>query len=200
MLETVRRRLRALIKLIEGKHRANVYTDFEDVIGAASDVEVTGLPGADMARFKLKARHFLAENQNHIAIQKLHRDEPLTPTDLAELERIFVEAGVAAPADIKRLTADGGLGLFVRSLVGLDREAAKAAFADFMADRQLSANQIEFLNMVIDHLTQNGQMDPRLLYESPFTDYDPMGVAGVFGDDATKLVSILDEVRRRAAA
>jgi type I restriction enzyme R subunit len=36
--------------------------------------------------------------------------------------------------------------------------------------------------MKIEHLTELGVMDPRLLYESPFTDLDPLGVAGVFGD------------------
>jgi len=85
--------------------------------------------------------------------------------------------------------------------VGLEREAAKAAFAAFLAARTLSANQIEFVGMVIDHLTQTGAMAPSRLYESPFTDFDPMGVAGVFGDaDTSGIISILDEVRRRAAA
>lgn len=201
MLETVRRRLRALIKLIEVKRRGIVYTDFEDAIGEGAAIEVKGVgAGADMVRFKMKARNFLRDHQDHIAVQKLRRNEPLTATDLVELERIFVEAGVAEPADLERVKADGGLGLFVRSLVGLDREAAKAAFGAFMAERTLSANQIEFLNMVIDHLTDRGQMDPRLLYESPFTDLDPMGVAGLFGDDAAAVVDILSEVRRRAAA
>lgn len=201
MLETVRRRLRALIKLIEVKRRGIVYTDFEDAIGDAAEIELRGVgAGADMVRFKSKARQFLREHEDHIAVQKLRRNEPLTATDLAELERIFVEAGVAAPADLERVQADGGLGLFVRSLVGLDREAAKAAFGAFMAERKLSANQIEFLNMVIDHLTDRGQMDPRLLYESPFTDLDPMGVAGLFGSDAGVLIEILGEVRQRAVA
>lgn len=201
MLETVRRRLRALIKLIEVRRRAVVYTDFEDAIGDGVEIEIKGAgPGADMARFKTKARDFLRHHQDHIAVQKLRRNEPMTATDLGELERIFVEAGVAEAVDLARVQADGGLGLFVRSLVGLDREAAKAAFGSFMAGRTLSANQIEFLDMVIDHLTERGQMDPRLLYESPFTDLDPMGVAGVFGDDAGKLVEIVVEVKRRAAA
>jgi type I restriction enzyme R subunit len=38
------------------------------------------------------------------------------------------------------------MGLFVRSLVGLDREAAKQAFAGFVAGSTLTANQIEFVN------------------------------------------------------
>ncbi len=202
MLETVRRRLRALIKLIEFRKRPIVYTDFEDEIGEGAELEVRGISvGMDMDRFRLKARHFLKDNENHIAILKLRRNEPLTATDLEELERIFVEAGVAEAADLERLQPSGGLGLFVRSLVGLDREAAKSAFAGFLAERTLSANQIEFLNTIIDHLTEKGQVEPRLLYESPFTDFDPMGVAGVFGDADTKaVIAILDEVRKRAAA
>lgn len=202
MLETVRRRLRTLIKLIEIKKRPIVRTDFEDEIGAGVEIELQGTSaGADMDRFKRKARHFLDENASHIAILKLRRNEPLTSTDLSELERIFLQAGIAEPEDLDRVRTEGGLGLFVRSLVGLDREAAKAAFAAFMDGRALSASQIDFLNMVIEHLTERGQMDADLLYESPFTDFDPMGVSGIFSlADQTAVIAILDDVKRRAAA
>ena len=55
--------------------------------------------------------------------------------------------------------------------------------------------------MIIDYLTERGVMDPRLLYESPFTDLDAMGVEGVFESaDVIELVGILEEVRKRAAA
>src|SRR6516225_160059 len=37
-------------------------------------------------------------------------------------------------------------------------------------------------NMIVEHLTARGVMDPRLLYESPFTDLDPLGVAGIFAE------------------
>lgn len=202
ILETVRRRLRALIKLIEVKKRPIVRTDFEDEIGPGVEIELQGISaGADMDRFRRKARHFLEENASHIAILKLRRNEPLTATDLSELERIFLQAGVAEPEDLDRVRTEGGLGLFVRSLVGLDREAAKAAFAAFMDGRTLSASQIEFLNMVIEHLTERGQMDADLLYESPFTDFDPLGVSGIFSiADQTAVIAILDDVKRRAAA
>ncbi len=202
MLDAVRRRLRDLVKLIEPKRRQVVVTDFEDRIGAETGVEVRGIgTGTDMERFRVKARHFLKAHENHIAVLKLRRNQPLTPIDLAELERLFVEAGGTEPEDLARIKADEGLGLFVRSLVGLDREAAKAAFNGFEAGRRLSANQIEFLNLVIDHLTHRGTMDPGLLYESPFTDFDPMGLEGLFeGGDAAAVVDVLREIERRAAA
>ena len=97
---------------------------------------------------------------------KLKRNEPLTPTDLKELERIFLEAGVDETA-LGALQADGGLPRFVRALVGLDREAAKRAFTEFLDGRRLTADQLEFLDLVIDHLTARGVMDPKLLYEAP---------------------------------
>jgi type I restriction enzyme, R subunit len=201
MLESVRQRLRSLIKLIEATHRPTLYTDFEDEIGKAMPMVVPGVVvGTDMDRFRAKARHFLMENSNHIAVLKLRRNEPLTAADLSELEKIFVAAGVE-PEQIDRIRTDVGLGLFVRSLVGMDREAAKAAFADFLQSKTTTASQIEFLNMIIDQLTERGAMDPRLLYESPFTDIDPLGVEGIFGHQkAVEVVTILDEITRRAAA
>jgi type I restriction enzyme, R subunit len=93
------------------------------------------------------------------------------------------------------------VGFFVRSLVGLDRDAAKRAPDGFSEGRKLTGHQHEFVNMIIDHLTARGVMDPRLLYESPFTDLDPLGVAGVFREgDVVELVQILRDVQGRAAA
>jgi type I restriction enzyme R subunit len=202
MLETVRRRLRALVKLIELKRRTIVYTDFEDEIGQGTTMEISGVPvGTDMDRFRAKARQFLKANQSHIAILKLYRNEPLTATDIGELERIFTQAGLGTVEALESIRAGGGLGLFVRSLIGLDRAAAKLAFDGFIQGRTLTAHQIEFIDMMIDHLTARGAMDPRLLYESPFTDLDPMGVEGLFPQgDVVQLIQILENVQGRAAA
>jgi type I restriction enzyme R subunit len=64
----------------------------------------------------------------------------------------------------------------------------------------LSANQLD-LDLVIDHLTARGVMDPRLLYEAPFTDFDRNGVEGVFDTaDVVRLEQILREMEPRSAA
>ena len=201
MLETVRRRLRALVKLIEHKQRPMVYSDFVDRPGVAADITVRGIPvGTDIDAFRRKARQFLKAYENHLAVIKVKRNEPLTPTDLADLERIFVEAG-ADGASLDAVRSDGGLPRFVRSLVGLDREAANRAFSEFFQGRKLSADQIEFLDLIVDHLMARGTMDPKLLYETPFTDFDSKGVDGVFDHaDAVRLVQILRDIEPRTAA
>jgi type I restriction enzyme R subunit len=203
-LEQMRRRLRALIKLIEGEERKIVYTDFTDEIGPGAVIALPDVAvGTDKARFQMKMRHFLKTHADHITIQKLRRNEQLTGQDLSELERILRAEAEASDDDLTAIKAnDGGLGLFIRSLVGLERDAAKNAFAGFLAGRTLNSNQIEFINLIIDHLTERGAMDPRRLYESPFTDFDDQGINGVFPAEADvlQIVRVLKDIRERAAA
>ena len=203
MLESARMRLRLLVKLIEKAKRQPIYTDFEDQLGNETPVELPGFgSGADFERFRAKVRQFLRQHENHLTIHKLRWNMPLTPADLGELERMLVEAGVGTSADLSRAKQESsGLGLFIRSLVGMDREAAKQAFGQFLSGKAQSANQIEFVNLIIDHLTEHGAMEPGLLYESPFTDINPQGPEGVFtSEQVDDLISLLQKIRERAAA
>lgn len=203
MLDTVRRRLRALIKLIEKTQRKPVYTNFEDELGDQREVALPGFSTQDsFAKFREKARAFLKAHQDHIAIQKLRMNEPLTGLDLQELERMVTESGVAKPEHWEKAKQDSeGLGLFVRSLVGLDREAAKLALNSFSLGKTLTANQLEFLNLIVDQLTEQGSMAAELLYESPFTDIAPSGPEGVFEPmEIDQLVALLNEVKQKAVA
>lgn len=145
----------------------------------------TNNPNRGRAHAHWRDRVFLRPHESHLAIAKLRRNEPLTPTDLAELERIFREAG-ASDAELDALREAGGLGLFVRSLVGLDREAAKRAFAAVQAGKTLTADQLQFLGMIIDHLTARGVMDPALLYEGPFIDRSPGNTASAHPSDRVR--------------
>jgi type I restriction enzyme, R subunit len=158
MLEIARKRLRALVKLIDKQMRTRIYTDFEDQMGVESAVDLPGFAAPDsFERFRAKARAFLKEHEDHIAIHKLRMNKALTRSDLDELERMLTASGVGGDGDVQKAKEEShGLGLFVRSLVGLDREAAKQAFAGFLAGKTLNANQIEFVNLIVDHLTEHG--------------------------------------------
>jgi type I restriction enzyme R subunit len=115
---------------------------------------------------------------------------------------IKAESGVGAAEDIQRAAEESqGLGLFVRSLIGLDRQPAKAALDRFVAGKSLAANQIEFVNLIVDHLTEHGAMEAALLYESPFTDLIPRGPEELFTPvRVDELVRVLDSVRSMAVA
>jgi type I restriction enzyme R subunit len=204
MLENARKKLRSLVRFIEKARRKPIYTDFEDRIGEASAVELPGFAAGtgDFERFRDKARAFLREHQDHDAVRKVRTNARLTPKDLADLEQMLAGSGVGSVEEIEKAKAEShGLGLFIRSLVGLDREAAKQAFAGFLAGRTLGANQIEFVNLIVNHLTEHGVMDAALLYESPFTDITPRGPDGIFTEQQVEaLVAILREVQATAMA
>ena len=144
----------------------------------------------------------MAQHADHVTIRKLRMNRALTAADLDELERMLAESGVGERRDIERARAESqGLGLFVRSLVGLDREAAKDAFAGFLSGRTATASQIEFVNLIVDHLTEHGVMDAARLYESPFTDLAARGPDGLFPSaQVDELVAVLDRVKAAAIA
>jgi type I restriction enzyme R subunit len=147
--------------------------------------------------------HFLKAEENHIALEKLKRNIPITQSDINELERIFFESGNLGTKE-EFESAYGKqeqLGIFIRSLVGLDRQEAKRAFNDFLDGQRYNSNQIEFVNMIIDYLTKNGIMEAELLYQPPYTNYSSNGLSGIFSDnEATKIVEILEAIKQNAAA
>ena len=63
------------------------------------------------------------------------------------------------------------LGEFVREIVGLDMNAAKTAFAEFLSTTNLDDKQIYFVNQIVEYIVHNGIMkDFSVLQEPPFTD------------------------------
>jgi type I restriction enzyme R subunit len=203
LLELVRLRLRDLVQHIDKSRKAVVYSNFSDEIGDGVEHLLPQIGETDFARFKQKARHFLKAHEDHIVLHKLRQGKPLTPTDLSELEKMLLDAGIGEEDDIERARkmTSHGFGIFVRSIVGLERASVREAFGEFLAEGFATAAQIEFINMVIEHLTDQGVMDPALLYEPPFTDIAPTGPEKLFDEEkVTRLFTKIQAINDSAVA
>ena len=202
MLEAARKKLRSLVKLIEKGKKVVVYTDFEDELGEGTAIELPGVgTGMNLAKFKDKARQFLKAHDSHLSLQRLRRNQPLTLSDIQELGRMLVDAGGSQEVIARATEQSHGLGIFIRSLVGLDRETASQAFSQFVVGTTVTASQLEFIDLIVQYLTENGVMDAARLYESPFTDISQQGPEALFLPvKVTEMIQVLDEIRERAAA
>lgn len=189
MVERVRRQLRGLIALVDTRARRMVTTDFVDAIGDARDIAIVDLGDSEaLAQFWRKARAYIDAHRDHLTLVRLRQGRPLTTADLDALQMLFDEAGVVDEDAFTRFRGVDALPGLIRLWVGLDRNAAKRALNDALDGVTLSAQQLRFLDLVIDHLTESGSMDPALLYEPPFTDATPNGVSDVFDLPQTQAI------------
>lgn len=200
MLEEVRKKLRALVPLIERSNKGIIYSDFSDEIGDGVDVVLPGTGGAagstEFLQFRKKAEHFLKQHLGEAPVAKVRSGEPLSAADIADLQRILVAAGIGDDGTFAEASAKAGsFGLFIRSIVGLDRAAAKAAFAEFLDDKRYSKNQIQFVNLIIDELTTRGVVEAGRVYESPYDGVAPEGPEAIFVEaDLEKLFDALQRL------
>ena len=203
MIEVMRRRIRGLVKFIERASRTPIYTDFADEIGEGINRILPGFDGGTgLDRFRSKVEAKLAELLEIEAVRKIHDNEPITTDDLSAVEQALIDAGVGTAEDVQAAAEDAsGLGLFIRSVVGLDRSAAKAAMAHAMELGQLGVTQIQFVNLVVDYLTRRGVLAAEALYEDPFTGIAPEGPDALFpGEQVDQLIEALHHVHDNAVA
>jgi type I restriction enzyme R subunit len=81
---------------------------------------------------------------------------------------LYEASGIGDLEQYKQIIhSDKSIGLFVRELGGLERGAAKETFAGYLDESKFNAQQIQFMNTIIDYLTQNGVMSPAQLAKPP---------------------------------
>ena len=147
-----------------------------------------------------KAEFYVRNHLDHIAIYKLRSNKPLNEIDLKSLEDILWSE-VGTKQDYVAEYGEKPLGEFVRELVGMDMNAAKEAFAEFLNDTSLDSRQIYFVNQIVEYIVHNGVLkDLSVLQETPFTDKG--SVVEVFTDLSVwmKIRNAIEKVNANAVA
>jgi type I restriction enzyme, R subunit len=200
-LENLRQNLRSLIVLIDKDERTSrLETDFEDVFAAPALLELNGIDtGVNKEAYQKKVRAFVKAQESHPVIQKVRQAEPLSEQDVKTLEELLFSARELGSRETFEWAygKEANLGRFIRTLMGMDRAAAKRAFSKYLDGKTFSSDQIEFVSYLVEMLTENGVVDSRALFESPFTDVHVRGLEGLFTSEESKeILRVLERVNR----
>ncbi|WP_191378862.1 DEAD/DEAH box helicase family protein [uncultured Flavonifractor sp.] len=196
--EHIRECLRNLMKYLP--HDGAIYnTNFTDDILSVEWKE-SELENDDLKNYKAKAEFYVRQHQDNPAIAKLRSNIPLTDGDVKELENILWSQ-VGSRQDYEAELGAKPLGEFVREIVGLDMNAAKEAFSQYLDDTNLDSRQIYFVNQIVEYIVHNGMMkDLSVLQEPPFTDQG--SIVEVFTDLTlwAGIKGVIDRINANAAA
>jgi type I restriction enzyme R subunit len=196
--EHIREELRSLMKYLP--HGGVIYeTDFTDSI-LSVDWNESELDDDYLANYRAKVEFYIREHQGSGAIAKLKSNKPLSADDVVELEEVLYK-DLGTKEDYEKEYGKVPLGELVRSIVGLDMNAAKEAFSVYLNDVNLDDRQIYFLNQIIEYIVHNGLMkDLSVLQESPFTDRG--SVVEIFTDLTLwqGIREVIETINRNAAA
>jgi type I restriction enzyme R subunit len=200
-LDEVRLALRDLIKYLDKENQVSVTTTFEDRLDHPGIAERDLIPAyTSLQSYKDRVESYIRNHNDHLVIQKLKINQPITETEINALEDILFDVEtVGTKQDYIDNYGDKPLGEFIRGIVGLNVSAAQDAFAEFIQTGQLRADQMTFINSIITYLTKNGTIDKKMLFEPPFTSLHDQGLSGMFDDAAaTKVVKLIDRVNKNA--
>ncbi len=167
--EYIRKELRGLMKYIPPHGPVRYDTDFTDDI-LSMEWKDSELENDELKNYKAKAEYYVRRHQDTLAIAKLRMNKPLNETDIILLEQVMWSE-LGTKEDYMKEYGEKPLGEFVREIVGLDMNAAKEAFSEYLNEVNLDSRQIYFVNQIVEYIVRNGLMkDLSVLQEAPFTD------------------------------
>ncbi|MBZ4414692.1 DEAD/DEAH box helicase family protein [Myxococcus sp. XM-1-1-1] len=209
-LEGLRRELRGIMKYQQLPPTTRVAPQVFDVTddGHVAETYIPKLEGLDLVEYKRRVESVLREHfTENPTLQRIRAGKSVRDDELEELARLVLE--VDDKANVKHLAGHDpetrrSLLTVFRGLVGLDAAAVEQAFSAFVHKHlRLSSQQLRFLQLLQNHITQNGGIELERLYEPPFTTLHAESMDGLFQEpgDMDELLAILSvfEPKRTAS-
>lgn len=201
-LETLRSECRGLMRFIQGAGGGqSPGPRIVDVSDTDIDLQrrKTRITEIDLAAYRANVLQAL-ENlfEKDPTLKKIRRGDPVTEAELNALVSLALTQNPSV--DLKLLkefyVVAEPLEKIIRSVVGMEPEAVQQRFKDFVrANPKLTAHQLQFLQLLQNHIGRNGTIEIERLYEEPFTRIHTEGIDGVFTDGAIadQLIELLEQ-------
>ena len=190
----------------DGKHLNYIVGDFEDT-HISTEVKDINTFASAYINSKAKFQKYLDKNKELLSIKKLRNNIELDNEDLKELKQLLYsneEVSLESlknenNTEIEKISSLYGkkesFGIFIRSLIGLDREAINKEFSEFLNKEKFNSNQIELINLIIENIVKYGAYSKS---EIPRLSNDILGTSifNLFTDenDLQKIASIIDKI------
>jgi type I restriction enzyme R subunit len=171
----------------------------DDVAGVERTVKLEGL---ELIEYRHRVEKVLREHfMTDPTLQRIRAGKPVGDEDLEALTKLILK--VDDKANLMHLVhpeTKQSLLDVLRGLVGLDADAVEAAFTAFVHKHpRLSSQQLRFLQLLKNHIAQNGGIEIERLYEPPFTTLHASGIDGVFTEkgQVDEILVILEAFQQR---
>ncbi|MGK9251818.1 DEAD/DEAH box helicase family protein [Paenibacillus humicus] len=203
-MDEIRKVIREFVRLLDSSEKVSVFTDIQDKM--TEPINFGGkLPSfGDFKDYKSHISEYIKKHQDHLAIQRIRRNREITEMDVEAYADMLEQEQVGTKEQFRKhfgTDAKHAFGIFVKEILGLERSAAQEAFANLLNRTNLNANQINFINMIIDHLSVNGILEPSRLADKPFVSLHHEGVFGLFDEDTVdEIVQVVETLRSGSEA
>lgn len=201
-LEDVRHKLRATMQYRVKPTRTAILPKVIDVHEDGdlieSRVRKVRLDDLDKAAYRSRIQEALQNLfEESETLQRIKAGEPVAEADVLALTSLVLtqepDLDLNDLLDYYPETA-GHLDLAIRRIIGLDANAVRANFEQFVRRHPtLNSMQIQFLDMLQNYIAKYGAIELERLYDQPFTTINSDGVDGVFSDEEIDdLIGILE--------
>lgn len=195
--ESIRKELRDIMKFLPSENTRIHYVDFEDEVVYRTEGRKINMSTDDFEDYRKKVNEYVEMHKQHPSIKKLIYNEPITRGDYEELERIFTKE-LGTKEEYMNNYNDTPFGILIRKIAKMDRDSAYAAFSTFIVEVRPNAEQIHFINQVVDYVVENGYIkDVPDLMKAPFD--RPFKFNMIFTrDEQIKLVHVINAFKKNA--
>ena len=145
----------------------------------------------DIRTYREKVIDYLAEHSDSEVVKKIANLEPITASDLEELENVLLHE-LGTQEDYDSTTSIPNLAAFVRSLIGLSQEAVNEKFGAYLSGNSFSSVQQEFIKTIINYVRVNGDIElSDIANTEPFVSFN---LLDLFGDQYPVVINIVNEL------